>query len=114
MVATLNEVFLAMSRTAGAASEILRRTEALPATVRLGHLGRLLASGSLSTTEFAAFVDVIEDALRRGDQQARDAVATGLVEAMVNAGGSASALGPLAQQYCSDLSAFFGQPRVAD
>ncbi len=109
MVVRIEDVFASMSNASTAVSELLRRNVALPATVRMGGLGRLVASNSLSNVEYLAVAEVIEDALANGDQQTKDAVATGLLETMVNAGGSASSLGPLARQYCSELAAFFGE-----
>ncbi|MBM4779555.1 MAG: hypothetical protein GQE15_17750 [Archangiaceae bacterium] len=105
---SIDELFASLANASASAAELLQRSAALPTSVRLGGVGRLAASGSLAKVEFSGIVAVIEAALSRGDQATQDAVATGFIEAMVNSGGNASSLGPLAQKYCAALEALFG------
>jgi hypothetical protein len=104
-----------LAQAAPALAEELARTRAywdpdpVPPTIGAGALGRVAveAVAGLGDAELAAIAAVIEDVLGHGSEEAKDAIATGLLEAAMHATDEQpagarflSALGPHAKAYC--------------
>ena len=91
--------------------------EVAPATVTFGALGTSLSAEILrvDTCALECICHVIEQALSEGSESAKNAVATGLLEAVLSAADSnpetarfLKMLGPLSRKYCQDWDGFCG------
>lgn len=89
----------------------------VPGTVAMGDMGRIfaLACDRMARSEIECVCAAVERVISEGTQDAKEAIATGFLEAMLHKGSSISGfdaivsrLGPASREYCRAWDEFTG------